>query len=366
MGKIVQWLGDSFDVAKAYVGAVREIRIDTTNNNLRLHDGTTPGGHVILNEEQSDARYQVASGEIAGITGFGPTDRGWLVRKGDGVYVLRIIQPNANGEILIDIEDGFTGSPTVSLANTFVTEKTFQQPIIASGGVQGNLTGNSTGAHTGDVDVSAHTLTLAANQILASKIDSTSLLALIRTYGCPMGAILQWDTTTQGAIPTGWALCDGGTHNGIVTPNLTDKFIVGAGLNYANGAAGGVATQNIGSVNGTALDATQGSVHSHGVSDPTHAHSTNEVPHHHGITWGFTQVVAFVGGASGFAGGTLVAQANVPTATDNATTGITINGAATGVTIQNSSGGATHAHTTNNFDNRPPFYAVCFIMHVGP
>jgi microcystin-dependent protein len=37
------------------------------------------------------------------------------------------------------------------------------------------------------------------------------------------------------SIPTGWALCNGG--NG--TPNLLDRFIVGAGSGYGPGATGG-------------------------------------------------------------------------------------------------------------------------------
>lgn len=36
-------------------------------------------------------------------------------------------------------------------------------------------------------------------------------------------------------IPAGWALCDG--NNG--TPNLVDKFIIGAGSTYNPGDAGG-------------------------------------------------------------------------------------------------------------------------------
>lgn len=42
-------------------------------------------------------------------------------------------------------------------------------------------------------------------------------------------------------IPTGWALCDG--NNG--TPNLTDRFIVGAGSTYTVGAVGGEATHTL-------------------------------------------------------------------------------------------------------------------------
>ena len=52
--------------------------------------------------------------------------------------------------------------------------------------------------------------------------------------GVPVGGIIMWSGATNN-IPTGWALCDG--QNG--TPNLQDKFIVGAGSTYAVDATGG-------------------------------------------------------------------------------------------------------------------------------
>lgn len=55
------------------------------------------------------------------------------------------------------------------------------------------------------------------------------------------GMILMWSGKAE-EIPTGWALCDG--NNG--TPNLTDKFIVGAGKGYAVGATGGADTVTLG------------------------------------------------------------------------------------------------------------------------
>ena len=54
--------------------------------------------------------------------------------------------------------------------------------------------------------------------------------------GVPAGGIIMWSGATN-AIPSGWALCDG--QNG--TPNLQDKFIVGAGNTYAVDATGGSA-----------------------------------------------------------------------------------------------------------------------------
>ena len=53
----------------------------------------------------------------------------------------------------------------------------------------------------------------------------------------PSGFIGMWSGSAS-TIPTGWALCDG--TNG--TPNLTDRFVLGAGKAYQPGATGGTAT----------------------------------------------------------------------------------------------------------------------------
>ena len=59
--------------------------------------------------------------------------------------------------------------------------------------------------------------------------------------GLPIGVIVMWSGTQ---IPTGWALCDGGTYNTKTTPDLRGRFIYGsnpgAGLNI--GATGGATT----------------------------------------------------------------------------------------------------------------------------
>lgn len=53
----------------------------------------------------------------------------------------------------------------------------------------------------------------------------------------PKGLILIWSGAIVD-IPVGWSLCDGS--NG--TPDLRDKFIVGAGGSYSPGDTGGSAT----------------------------------------------------------------------------------------------------------------------------
>lgn len=50
------------------------------------------------------------------------------------------------------------------------------------------------------------------------------------TDGVPVGVIVMWSGYNEN-IPTGWALCDGQTVNGVKTPDLRGKFIYAAELN---------------------------------------------------------------------------------------------------------------------------------------
>ena len=56
----------------------------------------------------------------------------------------------------------------------------------------------------------------------------------------PSGVIVMWSGSASG-IPKGWVLCNG--KNG--TPNLCDRFIVGAGSAYGVGATGGEASHKL-------------------------------------------------------------------------------------------------------------------------
>jgi hypothetical protein len=80
----------------------------------------------------------------------------------------------------------------------------------------------------------------------------------------PSGLIAMWSGSI-GSIPSGWYLCDGS--NG--TPNLTDRFIIGAGNSYAVNGNGGsssvtLTTNNMPSHTHTATST---------VTDPGHFHS---------------------------------------------------------------------------------------------
>ena len=75
-------------------------------------------------------------------------------------------------------------------------------------------------------------------QLLADSLGTAS------TGTVPIGGIILWSGST-GTIPTGWALCNGS--NG--TPNLQDRFVVGAGSGYAVDATGGSNTASIETTN---------------------------------------------------------------------------------------------------------------------
>ena len=67
-------------------------------------------------------------------------------------------------------------------------------------------------------------------QLLADSLGTAS------TGTIPIGGIILWSGST-GSVPDGWRLCNGS--NG--TPNLQDRFVVGAGSGYAVGNTGGSA-----------------------------------------------------------------------------------------------------------------------------
>ena len=191
------------------------------------------------------------------------------------------------------------------------------------------------------------------------------------TVAMPIGAIILW-SGAQAAIPAGWALCNGS--NG--TPDLRNRFVVGAGNTYSVAATGGstdaalVAHTHSATLSGSTAGA--GS-HSHGVSDPGHNHSVNDPGHSHSH--------ASPTGFRFWDGNPLLATINfdntngpTTTATGSATTGISINGSGTGISI-NAVG--DHAHgvsvsgttdvsgVTASNANLPPFYALCYVMRIS-
>jgi hypothetical protein len=75
---------------------------------------------------------------------------------------------------------------------------------------------------------------------------TSSAYAFNAGNGVPVGGIIMWSGPIA-TIPAGWALCNGQTVNGKVTPDLRSRFVVGADTTgtYTTGARGGEATHTL-------------------------------------------------------------------------------------------------------------------------
>ena len=173
---------------------------------------------------------------------------------------------------------------------------------------------------------------------------------IAQTYAArlPAGIICMWSGSTA-SIPSGWFLCNGS--NG--TPNLQDRFVIGAGSGYAVAATGGSANATLVShshtVSASGTTAGAGS-HSHSINDPTHAHG-NVISASGGT---FVDLVDFdpPGGSS----------ITYPGTTNASATGITINGVGDHTHTVSVSGSTSADGSSATNANLPPYYALAYIM----
>lgn len=182
--------------------------------------------------------------------------------------------------------------------------------------------------------------------------------------GTPIGGIILWSGATTN-VPAHWVLCDG--NNG--TPDLRDRFVVGAGLSYSPRATGGIATN--------VLNQSQLPSHTHTASAATdaqgaHAHggSTSAVGDHQHTPQNLGSCQA--GQDNGQCGVSVpdgyaltnqsrIQQPDLPAGGHAHTIGTDVQGYhAHNVSV---SIGATGSGA--GIENRPPYYALAYIMYVG-
>jgi microcystin-dependent protein len=178
----------------------------------------------------------------------------------------------------------------------------------------------------------------------------------------PIGAIIMFGGTT---IPYGWHICDG--NNG--TPDLRDRFVIGAGDTYTLASTGGNTTVTLSSnqmpahlhnINSITATTNPAGAHTHTatsvstVTDPGHSHSiTQQQP-----------VGASAPGSTGQVG------VNTGASTQGAFTGIGVSTATSIATVD------THYHTvtvggntaitggTSSIDITPTYYALYYIQKI--
>lgn len=226
----------------------------------------------------------------------------------------------------------FRNAPTTGLASIVGSQAelfvdTTLKTVVVMDGV---TSGGTTLARNADVQtLSSVTATnLATLSSVAATKATSSTFGIVRADGTSVlitsgvisiqafftGMIMMWSGSIA-TIPSGWALCNGS--NG--TPDLRNKFIVGAGSTYNPADTGGTSDTIVVS-------------HSHTITDPGHFHY-----------WGGggnAQVGNDNGGANANGGSTAFATSTVPT----------------GITGTNTTG------QSGTNQNLPPYYALAYIM----
>lgn len=219
--------------------------------------------------------------------------------------------------------------------------------------------------------------TLSTSEITTSLVaDSTGLVKEVVAAPVPLGGIIMWSGTTAN-IPAGWRLCatTAAAINGVNIPDLTDKFIMGAGNTYNPGDTGGSNTHNHGGFSGeTTLIISQIPTHDHipTAMQGRFRHLTAWIhPAHDGDSNNtdtstiYGNLVDGVGNTGtgfdegvGNTGAEIIQQVGFP----GAPNGIS---AISDMAIRAEGSNAPHKHGITTANNIPVFYALAYIIYVG-
>lgn len=342
------------DNEKIYFGNSDDFQLYHDSNNSYIHETGT--GNLIIRADQFDVKTSDSSQyKIRAITNGGVSlyNAGAvkLTTNASGVTVsgaLNATTLTGDGSALTGM---FSGDYN-SLSN---------KPTIPS---NNNQLSNGAGYLTSSSSLNSSRLTGALPAISGANLTGIE--------GVPQGVIVMWSGQTT-AIPTGWALCDGS--NG--TPNLIDKFIMGASSSNETTTGG---------ANSRTLSTANLPSHTHSFSGTTnttgnhnHSGSTNTTGNHHhlmvtpamsnsraqySITTNSGNYLAGAGG-HGYEMYYLNGHTSAPTGGKTSTSG----NHSHSLSINNN---GNHSHTMSGttggsgsgtaFDNKPAYMALAYIM----
>jgi len=294
---------------------VDNITIDGTEIDLSSGDLTLDvAGDIVLDADGDEVIFKDGS-----------TNVGHVSMDSDNLTIKSLV---SDKDVIFQGNDGGSAITALTLDMSEAGAASFNGAVTANAGVNssGTVTSSGTLAVTGNLTVDGASGT--SGQVLVSAGSGAT-----PTWGDAFvsGMIMLWSGST-GSIPSGWVLCNGSNS----TPDLRDRFVVGAGSTYSVDATGGSATVTPSGTNaGTALSTAQ---------LPSHTHSSNVFRYSDNA--GTNPSAADSGSGSGkifAAGGTG-----------------SFDFVATGAT----GSGSTHTHTFsgNSQTNLPPYYALAYIM----
>jgi hypothetical protein len=299
---------------------------------------TSAAGTLTGDTLNSSVKYSSLN-SVGTLTSLTVTNRitGSVTGSATSLYTAR----NINGVAF----DG-TGDITVTADASTLTGNTLASGVtnssLTSVGTLGNLTVTNT--ISGSIDGNAATATKLQNARTISLTGAitgsasfdgsgnTSIATTIAGSTVPQGLISMWYGAVN-TIPNGWVLCDGRYG----TPNLVDRFIVGAGGSYAVGATGGSSTQTLSSSNLPAH--THNYWDAYGTYDDDYAHTFTDIDGRHPLyfPWWYPGTWGHPGDEGEGGNGHALEDTQVHRTTESTGSG-------------------------SPFSTTPPFYALCYIM----
>ena len=358
MAKIIKRRRGSTTDHASFTGAEGELTIDLTKDTVIVHDASTAGGFPLAREDMSNVIGTVGLQQLNFSDG---TTGQFLSTDGGGTLAFETIDISAEtigGDLSGTVANAQIRSNTVGITELLVTDGSAGQLLQTNGAlglsfvdpanisaatVGGDLSGTVGNAQivssaVGTTELATNAVTtvkitdsnvtnikLASDSVTTDKIVDSNVTdvkisgmsaskltgplpaisgaALIGlSPGVPTGVIAIWSGAIVD-IPSGWLICDGTN----ATPDLRDRFVIGAGSGQAVNATGG---------------STSTGAHTLSISQmPSHTHSGLQ------------------------AGGPRADGDNQKNVGSGSTTGAT-----------GGSGSHTHAGTL------PPFYALAYIM----
>jgi hypothetical protein len=386
---------------------VREIYAQTVNADFFVGAAVSSG----TSDVASALAVPGANGLIINSTSYQPNNNNQVDIGTAGLRFRTVFAQTFNGSLNGNATTATTaaGLSTTVLTgdNTNFRPKTNNTTDIGTAGLRFNTvyatTVNAT-TFTGNA-ASATTATSGITQPLGTNnttLATTAFVQAATNAAMPLGAIIMWSGSVV-SIPTGWRLCDGGGG----TPDLRDRFVVGAGGSYTVGATGGA--------NSTTLTTSDLPSHTHSVSvsgttgntSVDHTHTLSGSTNSAGAHTHFTDnpgnfITGGVTAETGDTSGVFVDPTGVFSVEGGNNKAVKSAGTFPGIrNIRFSILAGSHTHTTNSagahihslsgttsvqdqththtfsatgtsgatgsgtaVENRPPYYALCFIMRV--
>ena len=309
--------GFAASAAFTYQGVIKEVggAVPANKNRtvqFRIYDGPTTDNplwgrayNVLLDANGlfNTAITDAAGSEIDGVTSTGLATI--LAQKSGTTLYIGLTVDNSSGEIsprqaLLAVPYAIHAADAAAASGDFTVEgqTTLKGGLAVQGGVNAGA-------------LSATSLSVTGN-ISAGTAGSFSGYGTI-----PVGGIIMWSGSASN-VPDGWKLCNG-SYN---TPDLRNRFIVGAGDEYGVGHTGGQKQVTL---------------------------TTNEMPRHYHEYVGDDQLRNIESGCS-----TLMRYTSTRYDADSRTGGNYYSGVF----------GTSYAGSGQAHENRPPYYALCFIMRV--